>query len=162
MAVLALAVFSLSWAVALAGIVLPVLPGVPVAAAGALLAAWLTDFRTLDLAPLLAVAALTLAAVLVDVGASYLGARVYGARRPGLWGGVLGSLAGLLLFPPFGFVIGALVGAVGAELLTGRRPAEAVRAGLGAFLGTLGGMVAKVLVLVAMAVVVLPRLLALL
>lgn len=162
MAVLALVVFLLLWLVALAGVILPVLPGVPVAALGALLAAWMTGFRTLDLGPLVAVGVLTAAALLVDVAASYLGARVYGARRPGLWGGVFGSLAGLLLFPPFGFVIGALVGAVGAELLTGRPLAEAVRAGLGAFLGTLGGLVAKVLVLVAMVVVVLPRLIALL
>ena len=144
--------------VGLAGVVLPVLPGVPLAAVGALAAAWVRGFDVVGVAPLVWVALLALAAQALDVAAGAVGARVYGARRAGFWGGVLGSLAGLLWFPPFGFLLGALVGAVGAELLTGRPFDEALRAGLGAFAGTLGGVVAKALILVAIAVVMIPAL----
>ncbi|MEX2540502.1 MAG: DUF456 domain-containing protein [Trueperaceae bacterium] len=158
MELLALLVFVLLYLIALAGIVLPVVPGVPVAALGALLAGWMTGFERLSLTPLLAVAGLAVLAQLIEVGSSWLGARYYGARRPGLWGGILGSLAGLILFPPFGFLVGALVGAILFELLGGRALNEAVRAGVGAFVGTLGGAAAKLVIMVAIAVVVLPRL----
>lgn len=155
----ALLVFSVSLLVALAGVILPVLPGVPLAALGAVLAAWIRGFEVVGVAPLVWVGVLALAAGALDLVAAAVGARVYGARRAGFWGGVIGSLVGLFLFPPFGFLLGALVGAVGAELATGRAPAEAVRAGVGAFAGTLGGVVAKFLITVAIAVVMIPALL---
>jgi len=155
---LAYTLLGVSLLVGLAGVVLPVLPGVPLAAVGALAAAWVRGFDVVGVAPLVWVALLALAAQALDVAAGAVGARVYGARRAGFWGGVLGSLAGLLWFPPFGFLLGALVGAVGAELLTGRPFDEALRAGLGAFAGTLGGVVAKALILVAIAVVMIPAL----
>jgi uncharacterized protein YqgC (DUF456 family) len=155
---LAYTLLGLSLVVGLAGVVLPVLPGVPLAAVGALAAAWVRGFDVVGVTPLVWVAVLALAAQALDLAAGAVGARVYGARRAGFWGGVLGSLAGLLWFPPFGFLLGALVGAVGAELLTGRPFDEALRAGLGAFAGTLGGVVAKALILVAIAVVMIPAL----
>jgi uncharacterized protein YqgC (DUF456 family) len=158
MEIAALVVFVMLFLVALAGIILPVLPGVPIAALGALLAGWMTGFERLSLTPLLIVGGLALLAQMVEIGSSWIGARYYGAGRPGLWGGVLGSLAGLILFPPFGFLVGALVGAVLFELLAGRALNEAVRSGLGAFIGTLGGAVAKLVIMVAIAIVVLPRL----
>ena len=51
---------------------------------------------------------------------------------------------------------GALIGAVGAEMLVGRKFEEAVRSGIGAFVGTLGGTVAKLVIMVAIGVVVFP------
>lgn len=156
---LALTVFALSLLVGLVGVVLPVLPGIPLAALGALAAAWIRGFEAVGLMPLVWVAILALVAQLLDFAAGALGARVYGARRAGFWGGVLGSLVGLLWFPPFGFLLGALVGAVGAELLTGRPFDEALRAGVGAFAGSVGGVVAKAMIIVAMAVVMVPALL---
>lgn len=156
---LALLVLSLSLLIGLVGIVLPVLPGVPLAAAGALLAAWIRGFEAVGIAPLIWVVVLAVVAQALDFVAGAVGAKMYGARRAGFWGGVLGSLAGLLWFPPFGFLLGALIGAVGAELLTGRAFDEALRAGVGAFAGSVGGVVAKALVLVALAVVMIPALL---
>lgn len=158
MTILAVVVFSLMLLVGVVGVVAPVLPGVPVAALGALLAAWIIGFERFGLMPLVYVAALAVLAQVVDLAGNWVGARVYGARRAGLWGGVLGSLAGLLLFPPFGFLVGALLGAVVFELAAGRELGEAMRAGLGAFVGALGGTLAKVLIVVAIAVVVFPRL----
>lgn len=156
---LALLVFALAWLVGLAGVVLPVLPGVPLAAGGAIVAAWIRGFEQVGTTPLVWAVVLALVAQGLDLAAAAVGARVYGARRAGFWGGVIGSLAGLVWFPPFGFLLGALVGAVGAELATGRRFDEALRAGVGAFAGSVGGVVAKVLVLLAMAVVMVPALL---
>ncbi len=157
--VLALVVFVLFLLVGLVGVVVPVLPGVPVAAVGAVLAAWMIGFHRFGWTPLLSILGLAVLAQLIDLAGNWLGARVYGAGRAGLWGGVLGSLAGLLFFPPFGFLIGALVGAALFELAAGRPLEEALRAGVGAFVGALGGTVVKLLIVVAMAVVGVPRLL---
>lgn len=159
MTALALTVFGLAFLVALLGVVLPILPGLPVAALGAVAAAWIRGFDAVGVEPLIWVGLLAVLGQLVDVAAGALGARVYGAGRAGFWGGVLGSLVGLFLFPPFGFLVGALAGAVGAELLAGREAPEALRAGVGAFLGSVGGVVAKFLFALAMAVVMVPALL---
>lgn len=156
---LALVVFGASLLVALLGVVVPVLPGVPLAAVGAIAAAWIKGFEAVGAGPVVWVIVLAVLAQLVDFAAGAVGAKAYGARRAGFWGGVVGSIVGLFWFPPFGFLVGALAGAVGAELLTGRAPEEAMRAGVGAFVGTLGGMVAKLLIAVAIAVVMLPALL---
>ncbi|UCH27132.1 MAG: DUF456 domain-containing protein [Trueperaceae bacterium] len=158
MDLLALLLFGGFYLLALVGLIAPLLPGVPIAAFGAILAAWITDFEDLNVRVLGLVVFLAALAQLIDLAGSYLGAKVYGASRLGLWGGVVGSLAGLLFFPPFGLLIGALVGAVVAELLVGRSPLEAVRAGFGSLVGTLGGGVAKILILVAIGVIVFPRL----
>ncbi len=157
MVALAFAVFVLFFVAALVGIVIPVVPGVPLAAVGAVLAAWITGFDLIQGYQLVLVVLLAVAAQLLDVAAGAIGATVYGSRRAGLWGGILGSLVGLVLFPPFGFLLGALVGAVAAELITGRVLSEALRSGVGALLGTLGGVVAKLFIVVAIGVIVFPR-----
>lgn len=159
MEILAFAVFLIFFLAALVGVVLPVVPGIPLAALGAVLAGWMNRFEELTLVPLAIVVGLAVLAQLVDVASSWVGAKYYGAGRPGLWGGVIGSLLGLFLFPPFGFIVGALLGAVLFELMGGRSFNDAVRSGIGAFVGTLGGAVAKFVILAAIGVVVFPRLL---
>jgi uncharacterized protein len=158
MTILAIILFTAVFLVALAGIFLPVLPGVPLAAVAALVAAWMTGFRELTLTPLLIVGVLALLSVVLDYAAGAIGAKRYGAGRAGVWGSVLGSLVGLFFFPPFGFLLGALLGAVAAELLAGRALEEAVRAAFGVFVGTLGGIFAKLFLLIAIGIVVFPRL----
>ena len=158
MTVLAIVIFIVSYVVAILGIFLPMLPGVPIAAVGALLAAWLTGFEELSLVPLLIVGALVVLALGLDYLSGFIGAKRYGASRAGIWGSVAGAIVGLFFFPPFGFLVGALGGAVLAELLTGRQPQEAFRAGLGVFVGTLGGMVANLFIIIALGIVVFPRL----
>ena len=158
MTIVALLIFSVALLVAVVGLVLPVLPGVPVAAVGALVAAWIVGFERFGFVAVAFVVGLAVLAQLVDLASSWVGARVYGAGHAGLWGGVIGSFAGLILFPPFGFLPGALAGAFLAELVTGRPGPEALRSGFGALVGSLGGIFAKLLIVVAIGVVVYPRL----
>jgi len=156
MLILAGLVFTLFYLLGVASIVIPALPGVPVVAVGALLAAWMTGFEVLSWTTVVITAALALLAWLLDALAAAVGAQRYGSSRAGLWGSIVGSVLGLF-FPPFGFILGALVGAVIAELFVGRPFAEAFRAGIGAFVGTLGGIVAKIVILITIAFVVYPK-----
>ena len=158
MTILAISLFIVAYIVAIAGIFLPILPGVPIAALGAILAAWLTDFKMLTVVPLAIVIGLAILAILLDYVAGLIGAKRFGASRSGIWGSIIGSLVGLFFFPPFGLLIGALAGAVVAELLVGRKLEEAVKSGVGVLVGTLGGMLAKIFIVIAIGVVVFPRL----
>ncbi|HZW98589.1 MAG TPA: DUF456 domain-containing protein [Trueperaceae bacterium] len=157
MTVLAFVVFLLSFLVALVGVVLPVLPGAPIALVGAVLAALMLGFERFGVLPLVYIGVLVVLSQLVDVAGTWLGSRQFGAGRAGVWGGVIGSLVGLFLFPPFGFLVGALAGAVVAELLAGRKSKDALRSGVGAFVGTLGGTVAKLVIMVVIGFVAFPR-----
>lgn len=155
MNVLAFIVFLLFYIVAVAGVVVPVLPGAPLALVGALLAAWIMGFERFGLPPLIYTGVLVGVSQLVDLAGTYLGSRYYGAGRAGIWGGVIGSLAGLF-FPPFGFLLGALIGAVLFELVAGRPFKEAARSGLGAFIGTLGGTFLKLVIMVGIGIILFP------
>ena len=156
--ILAYVVFTLALLVAVVGLVAPILPGVPVAALGAVLAAWIAGFQDGGLTIALWAVGVAVLAQLIDIGAGIVGARVYGARRAGVWGGIVGSLAGIFVFPPWGILFGGIVGAIVFELFTGRRVEEAARAGFGAFVGALGGAIAKIVLLIALAAAVYPRL----
>jgi uncharacterized protein len=145
-------------AVAAAGVVLPVVPGVPVALVATILAGWLTGFDRIDVATIVWVAVLAALAQGFDLVGNLIGARRFGAGRAGIWGGVVGSLVGLVVLPPWGFLLGALLGATTFEVLAGRPPREAWRAGVGALLGTLAGVGGKLVIVVVIAVVVIGRL----
>jgi uncharacterized protein YqgC (DUF456 family) len=153
MTILASVAFLLIWLVSLAGLIVPVIPGVPLAAVGALLAAWMTGFENLDLVPLLIIGLLAVLAQVLDFAGSWLGAKYYGASSAGMWGGIIGSLVGVLVAPPFGFLPGALLGALAFELLAGRQLAEAWKSGIGSLLGALGGTFMKLLILIAMGII---------
>lgn len=157
MTILAFVVFLLTFVVAALGVVLPLLPGVPVAALGALAAAAIMGFERFGVLVLVQVGLLVVLSQLLDVLGTWVGSKAYGAGRAGTWGGIVGSFVGIIAFPPWGFLFGAVIGAVLAELLVGRTPAAALRSGLGAFVGTLGGTVAKLVIMVVIGVLVFPR-----
>ena len=137
-------------AIGLLGTVLPVVPGAVIILAAAVLhrimvgpvagaSWWIIGLLVL----------LALASYALELGASYLGAKRFGATRWGILGATVGVVVGifsgftLLLIAP---VIGAIIG----ELIAGKRLVAAGRAGWGSMLGNLAGMVAKLLIALAM------------
>ncbi|MGY6518954.1 MAG: DUF456 domain-containing protein [Lysobacteraceae bacterium] len=129
--------------VGLAGVVLPVLPGVPILFAGLWLAAWNAGFEPVGFWTLLILAKLTVLSILVDVLASLLGARRVGASARGLAGAAVGTVVGLFM-GLVGVLLGPFIGAVLGEMSHGRGMREASRAGVGTWVGLLLGTVAKV------------------
>lgn len=133
--------------VGLAGIVLPMLPGLPLVFAGMLLAAWADHFTHIGVATLVALGVLTLLSLAVDFWAAAIGAKRVGASRLAIAGAVVGTFAALFL----GFVgifIGPFCGALLGELLHGRRldPAamgQAAKVGFGTWLGIVFGIALK-------------------
>ncbi len=78
------------------------------------------------------------------------GAKKYGASRKGIWGSVIGIILGFFFFPPFGVILGALIGAVAGELIAGKSESAALRAGMATFIASLIMLVAKLVLAVLM------------
>ena len=129
--------------VGLAGVVLPALPGLPLVFAGLLLAAWAGGFEQIHVATVVVLGLLTLLSFAVDFWATAHGARRVGASRKALVGAVLGTFAGLFVFPPFGLFVGPFAGALLGELWHGRELRRAAKVGFGTWLGILLSVVLK-------------------
>ena len=141
--------------VGLVGTVIPFLPGTPLILIGAIVYAIATDFAVIDGWLIALLALICLGAELLEYVAGAIGARKYGASKSGVYGAIIGALAGIFIFFPIGILIGAMAGAVAGELLSGTSGPKAIRAGFGAIIGAVGGIVLKFIAGVAMIVIVL-------
>jgi uncharacterized protein YqgC (DUF456 family) len=129
-------------ALGLAGLLLPVLPGIPLLLAGLVVAAWAEDFERVGWRALVGIALLGLLGSFIDFAAGSFGAKRFGASRAGIAGAALGALLGLFFGLP-GVLLGPFLGAIAGELLARRSHQDAARAGVGAALGLAFGAAAK-------------------
>lgn len=128
--------------VGLAGSVLPALPGVPLVFTGLFIAAWAGDFARVSWPTLLLLGLLTLLSFVIDFAATALGAKRVGATRLAIVGALLGTLAGVFLGLA-GLIIGPFLGAVVGELLSHGQVQQAARAGVATWMGLIFGTLAK-------------------
>lgn len=144
------------------GCILPVLPGPPLSFVGLLLQWWASDPQpvTYGWTTVIVLGLLAALVTALDLLAPVYGAKRYGASRAGIWGSILGLLIGMIFFPPFGMIVGAFVGALGGEWLVGKSDGDAMKAAWGVFLGTMAGVVLKLVVSIAVLVVFLGELFA--
>ena len=130
--------------VGIAGSLLPVLPGPPIAYAGL----WLQQLRDPDpftLKFLLLWGALTLVVMILDYYVPIWGTKKFGGTKYGVWGCTLGFVAGFWI-GPWGVIAGPFVGAFLGELLARQNSANALKAAMGSFFGFLTGSFLKLLV----------------
>jgi uncharacterized protein YqgC (DUF456 family) len=140
--------------VGIAGVVLPAIPGLPLVFAGMFLAAWAGGFQQIGVTTLVILGVLTVLSLGVDFWAAAMGAKRVGASRLALIGALVGTLTGLVL-GPIGLFAGPFVGALGGELLHGRRldaagVGQATRVGFGTWLGIAMGIALKLMLAMAM------------
>lgn len=93
---------------------------------------------------------LMILAQVLDLAASYYGARIFGAS----WRGGVGALAGIFIgifilgpiLPVIGLIIGPIVGAIAGEMLGGAEWKTAQKAGVGTIVGGLAAFLAKIFI----------------
>jgi uncharacterized protein YqgC (DUF456 family) len=151
------ALFVLLWLAALVLTFVPMVPATLVIWGAALLHEALVGFSELALADWAWLIGLGLLAMTLDNVAGALGAKRFGAGRAGVWGAVVGALVGAVVLGPLGILVGPFLGALVAELIAGKTGQDALRAAWGSLLGVLGGVLAKLLVHVAMGWLVIER-----
>ena len=136
--------------VAAAGVVVPLLPGVPLAWLGVLLFAYATDFAIITVKLVLIFLGLTVLAILMDILMPFLGAKKYQASKEGLIGGVLGLLLGAAVLGPIGIVVGPFLGVFFGEMIRGKSQEEAMQATKGVLVGLIVGSAVKLALVLVM------------
>ncbi len=147
---LALILAVILFVLGLAGIVLPVLPGIILIYIGMLLYGFMTQFATLDANFFLLQGLVVLLAFGLDFVATAVGTKRFGGSKNAVWGAVIGIFIGLLLFGPFGIILGSFLGAIIAEILLGKNMNVAIRSGFGTLIGIIGATALKILIGVLM------------
>jgi len=131
--------------VGIAGCIVPGLPGPPIGFFG-LIVMGLTSAHPYSIVLLIFYAALTIVVSAADYILPILGAKRYGSSKYGVWGSIIGLILGPIIIPVIGILIGPFIGAVLGEIIGDKKKFDdAMRAGLGSFLGLLGSMVIKLI-----------------
>lgn len=133
----------------LAGIVLPMLPGVPLLFGGLLLAAWIDHFARVSVSAIVLIGAIAVLAWLVDLVSSLVTTKSAGASRQALIGTVVGGLLGML-GGLIGIILGTIIGAVVGEIMASRDVRRAGQVGFAAGMGFIVALVAKLVLALAM------------
>lgn len=134
----------------IAGTFLPFLPGIPIIFVAIAAYGWYEGFKVISAQYLVVLAGIALLSMLVDYISTYLGAKYFNSSKKGVWGAVLGGVAGIFVFPPFGIIIGPWLGAVLGEKLQGNDWPRAWHSGLGAVVGLFSGIAFKIILGTAM------------
>lgn len=87
----------------------------------------------------------------VDNLFAMMGAKKFGGGKAAVWGTLIGVVLGTLLFPPFGLIPGAFIGAFAGEIIVARKSVtDSANAGIGAVLGYIAGVIGKVIIALIM------------
>jgi uncharacterized protein YqgC (DUF456 family) len=130
--------------VAIAGSILPLLPGPPVAYVGLLLQQ-LRDPNPFSTKFLLIWAAIVVVSLVLDYLIPIWGTKKFGGTKYGVWGCTLGFLLAFWM-GPWGVIIGPFLGAFAGEMLAGQDSRKSFKAALGSFVGFLLGSFLKLVI----------------
>lgn len=129
----------------LIGCIVPVLPGPPISYAGLLILQLAKENNPFSTETMMIWLVVTIVVTLLDYVVPVWGTRKYGGTRQGVWGSVIGLIAGLFFFPPIGIIVGPFIGAIAGEMIAGKNSNDALRAGFGSFIGLLAGTLLKLI-----------------
>ncbi|MCD8262686.1 MAG: DUF456 domain-containing protein [Bacteroides sp.] len=125
--------------------IIPGVPGLPFAYL-AMIILQVTERVQFSVAQMLIWLCLVIVVQIIDYLTPMWGTRRWGGSKAGIWGSMIGTLAGVILFPPWGIVIGPFVGAFIGEIINKRSFEKATRAGYGALIGFIAGTALKLVV----------------
>lgn len=132
----------------LAGSLLPVLPGPPIAWFG-LLIQQLRDPNPYSTRFLVIWAIVVVVTIVLDYLVPIYGTKKFGGTKYGAWGCTLGFLLAFWM-GPWGVIIGPFIGAFVGEMLGGQTSNRSLRAAFGSFIGFLVGSFLKIVVCLMM------------
>jgi uncharacterized protein YqgC (DUF456 family) len=133
----------------IAGVVLPVLPGIPYMFVVALIFGFVDHFRHLTVVNIVVLAIITIVSLLVDYFSGIFGAKYSGAGKQSMFFGAIGFLIGTFAFPPLGGFAGLFLGVLIAELYYFGSHLKALKAATGGLLGTAFGIAINLLLSIA-------------
>lgn len=147
--------FTILILIALCGVALVImtLPGLWLMFAATVIYALLTKGAFISWGTLLLLFVLAAVAEIMEIMSSGKGAKRAGAKRPGIWGALIGSIVGgiagsfipiIIIGTLIGVILGTFVGAMAGEMLFGRTAGRSAVIGLSAAGGRLFGTIIKI------------------
>lgn len=128
--------------VGLIGCFFPLLPG-PILSYGGLLILLATDMQQFTTTELIVWGALVVLVMILDYFAPVVGTKYGGGGKWGNRGCIIGTILGIFFIQPWGIIIFPFIGAVLGEKLSGKNWDDAVKAGIGSFIGFLFSVLIK-------------------
>ncbi len=133
------------------GNLIPGVPGTPLNFIALLILHFVRGGEVFSTGALLVLGLFTIAALVLDYVFPIMAAKRFGATKYGIWGSVIGMIAGFLVFNIIGMIIGMVAGAVVGELIAGKKHGEALSAGIATLIGNVIAAVVRLGVSMAMA-----------
>lgn len=130
--------------IGLVGAILPIIPGPIISFLGLLSLYFMSDHPFTDKFMIIWIT-LTLVVTAFDQFVPILGTKKMGGSKYGVNGSLAGLILGIFFFPPIGLIIGPFLGAIVGELISGKEMNQALKAGIGSFLGFLSGTLLKLI-----------------
>ena len=137
--------------VGILGCIVPGLPGPPLNYISMLIIQY--QYQSFSYLTLIVFGILTALILVIDYILPIWFAKKFGATKQGIWGSVIGMVAGMFL-TPIGMILGILLGAIIGDLIAGRTTSQASKSGLATFTGTLMSIGLKLMISGTMLVLV--------
>lgn len=134
------------------GTIMPMIPGLVLILAGILLYVWYVGFSVLGINFLLAIILLTIVGTFIDIIASAIGAKKYGASNTAMIAFIFGLILGFMTMGPLGLIIGPIIAVILTEIFKGRSLSESLKVTLGVLIGSLSGIVIRFFIGITMAI----------
>jgi uncharacterized protein YqgC (DUF456 family) len=148
--ILFLIISSLLMLIGLAGVIIPVIPGVPLVWLGLFIYAIGTGFTSISITAVVIFFILMVITLALDFVVPMLGIKKYKASHWALLGSFLGFIIGITVFGFWGIILGPIVGAFVAELIAKGELKRGAQAALGALLGSVVGTLLKLTISMVM------------
>ncbi len=132
--------------------ILPPLPG-PILSFGAMLIMYFTSEAVASWVVFL-FGVFTIGITVLDYILPVAATKKFGGTKAGIWGGIIGTVIGVLFIPGIGIIIGPLLGAIIGDLIGGNQIKAALKSGVGSFLGFVVATLIKVTFSIVVAVIV--------
>jgi len=150
MDILLITISALLILIGILGSIVPILPGPPIAYGGLLLVQF-TSKHPFSVELLILFGALAIASAIIDNVLPIYATKKFNGSKKGIWGSAMGLIIGLFFFPPFGIIIGPMIGAFTGEIVDGKSAEKAVKPAFGSFIGFLSSIFLRFALSIVMA-----------
>jgi len=141
-------IFTLLLLPGFAGVFLP-LPSLPYMFGITLIFGFIDQWQHLSYIKLVVLGIIMLISFAAEYLTGLIGAKYSGAAKISIVFGLVGTIIGLIVFPPFGGIAGLFLGILASEFLHFRDHIKALKAASGGLIGTLVGMLISLILAIA-------------
>jgi len=121
------------------GSIVPIIPGPPIAFFG-LLIIHFSSKHPFTVEFLIFFGMLAIMSAIIDNLLPIYTTKKFNGSKKGVWGSAVGLIIGLFFFPPFGIIVGPMLGAFFGEIVDGKTSNNAIKPAFGSFIGFLSSI----------------------